>query len=84
MKHYSNTKLRAYLKYEDGLAVLDLKEKGLSRVADAVTEPSEIEKLVLDGNKLIELPASISKLKNLTVLTLDGNKLTKLPAEIGW
>ena len=83
MEHYSNTKLRAYLKYEDGLAVLDLKEKGLSRVPDAVTELSEIKKLVLQKNNLIELPASISKLKNLIVLVLDNNKITELPAEIG-
>ena len=83
MEHYSNTKLRAYLKYEDGLAVLDLKEKGLSRVPDAVTELSEIENLVLEKNNLIKLPASISKLKNLIVLRLDNNKITELPTEIG-
>ena len=29
MEHYSSTELRAYLKYENRLAVLDLKEKGL-------------------------------------------------------
>ena len=83
MERYSNTKLRAYLKYEDGLAVLDLKEKGLSRVPDAVTELSEIKNLVLDKNNLIKLTAIISKLKNLIVLKLDSNNITELPAEIG-
>ena len=83
MEHYSSIKLRAYLKYEDGLAVLDLKGNKLFRVPDAVTELSEIDKLVLDENNLIDLPASISKLKNLIVLKLDENKLTTLPAEIG-
>ena len=65
MEHYSNTKLRAYLKYEDGLAVLGLNRKRLFMVPDAVTELSETEKLVLDKNNLTELPASISKLKIL-------------------
>ena len=83
MEHYSSIKLRAYLKYEDGLAVLDLKGNKLFRVPDAATELSEIDKLVLDENNLIDLPASISKLKNLIVLKLDENKLTTLPAEIG-
>ena len=32
MEHYSNTKLRAYLKYEDELAVLGLNGKRLFRV----------------------------------------------------
>ena len=72
MEHYSNTK------YKDGLSVLDLKEKGLSRVPDVVTELSEIEKLVLEKNNLIELPPSINKLKNLIVLNLENNKLTEL------
>ena len=79
MEHYSNTKLRAYLKYEDGLSVLDLKEKGLSRLPDAVTELSEIEKLVLENNNLIILPESINKLKNLILLNLKNNKLTNQP-----
>ena len=83
MEHYSNTKLRAYLKYEDGLAVLDLNGKRLFRVPDAVTERSEVEKLLLEYNNLIELPASISKLKNLIVLGLGDNKITELLAEIG-
>ena len=85
MKHYSCTQLRAYLKYVNGLTVLDLGAKGLLKVPDAVTELSEIEKLELDRNMLIELPTSISKLKNLTVLTLNDqcSDLTELPAEIG-
>ena len=63
MEHYSSIKLSAYLKYEDQLAVLDLKGNKLLRVPDAVTELIEIDKLVLDENNLIDLPASISKLK---------------------
>ena len=80
--HYSSTELGAYVrhKYGERLTVLDLKGEGLFRVPDAVTERSEIEIqiLVLDENKLIELPVSINKLKNLILLNLKNNKLTKL------
>ena len=37
---------------------------------------------MLNENKLIELPVSINKLKNLILLNLK-NKLTKLPVEKG-
>ena len=84
--HYSSTELGAYVrhKYGERLTVLDLKGEGLFRVPDAVTERSEIEIqiLVLDENKLIELPVSINKLKNLILLNLKNNKLTNQP--IGW
>ena len=85
MEHYSSAQLRGLcLKYEAGLAVLDLKGERLFRVPDSVTERSEIEIqiLVLDENKLIELPVSINKLKNLILLNLKNNKLTNQP--IGW
>ena len=78
--HYSSTELGAYVrhKYGERLTVLDLKGEGLFRVPDAVTERTEIEIqiLVLDENKLIELPVSINKLKNLILLNLKNNKLT--------
>ena len=81
--HYSSTELGAYVrhKYGERLTVLDLKGEGLFRVPDAVTERSEIEIqiLVLDENKLIELPVSINKLKNLILLNLKNNKLTNQP-----
>ena len=82
--HYSSTELGAYVrhKYGERLTVLDLKGEGLFRVPDAVTERSEIEILVLDENKLIELPVSINKLKNLILLNLKNNKLTNQPS--GW
>ena len=84
MEHYSSTKLRSHLKYEDGLVVLDLNAARISsQIPDAVTELSEIEKLVGTFRNLIELPASISKLKNLIVLKLDNNKIRELPPEIG-
>ena len=74
--HYSSTELGAYVrhKYGERLTVLDLKGEGLFRVPDAVTERS-----VLNENKLIELPVSINKLKNLILLNLKNNKLTNQP-----
>ena len=87
MQYYPSTDLTNYLRYEDGLRVLDLTGTGLFRAPDAVTELSKIEKLieklVLDENNLIALPAGINKLKNLILLNLKNNKLTELPAEIG-
>ena len=83
MDHYSSTNLKAYIKYEGGVAILDLNGRGLSSVPDTVTELSKLEKLRLDKNNLIKLPTSINKLKNLTKLDLKHNQLTKLPAEIG-
>ena len=75
MEYYSSSKLRAYLKKEDGLKVLELKGKRLSRVPVAVTELSEIEKLVLEENNLNNLN-NVNNLNNLIVLKLNGNKLT--------
>ena len=76
MEHYSSTKLKACIKYEGRVAILDLNGSGLSRVPDAVTELNEVEKLRLDKNNLTELPTSINKLKNLTRLDLKHNQLT--------
>ena len=85
MVHYSSTELGAYVKDKYGyrLTVLDLKGAGLFMVPKAVTELSEKKILVLDENKLVELPVSIKKLKNLILLNLKNNKLTKLPVEKG-
>ena len=83
MEHYSITKLRADIKYEDGSAVLDLSGKELFRVPDAATELNEVEELRLNSNNLTKLPATINRLKNLTTLELGSNKISKLPEEIG-
>ena len=52
------------MKKEDGLKVLDLKGKRLSRVPVAVSELSEIEKLVLEENNLNNLN-NVNNLNNL-------------------
>ena len=83
MEDFSSAELKAYVEDEGGVVSLDLSEKGLSRIPDAVTELTEVEELRLDDNNLTELPTSIHKLKNLIRLHLSGNKLTELPSEIG-
>ena len=82
MDDYSSAKLKAYVKDVGGVASVDLSEKGLSRVPDAVTELTEVEELKLINNNLTELPTSINKLKNLIRLNLNGNKLTELPSSL--
>ena len=53
------------MEYNFGMATLNLRGKGLSRVPDAVTELSEVENLILNHNNLTELPTSIRKLNRL-------------------
>ena len=68
MEDYSSAKLKAYVKNRGGVVSLDLSEKGLSRVPDAVTELTEVEELKLNDNNMTELPTSINKLRNLVTL----------------
>ncbi|CAH3015365.1 unnamed protein product [Porites evermanni] len=82
MEDYSSATLKADINYIDGVAMLNLSEKGLSRLPDAVTELSEVGALWLSGNNLTELSTSINKLKNLRSLYLSVNKLAELPPEI--
>ena len=72
MEDYSSAKLKTYIQVIGGVTVvsLDLSEKGLSKVPDAVTELTEVEELRLGNNELTVLPTSIMKLKNLIRLHL--------------
>jgi len=63
--------------------VLNLSDRQLSKVPEAVTGQKDLEKLQLYRNNLTELPTSINKLKNLLWLDLDENQLTYLPDSIG-
>ena len=76
MEHYSSTKLRSYLKYEDGLAVLDLNATNIpSQIPDAGTELS-------NGKKLVKIPDAVTELSEIEKLVVTYKNLTELPASI--
>ena len=58
------------MEYNFGMATLNLRGKGLSRVPDAVTELSEVENLILNHNNLTELPTSIRKAEQTCMAAL--------------
>jgi Leucine-rich repeat (LRR) protein len=63
---------------------LDLSNNAISDIAEQDLQGfSQIQRLVLAGNRLGQLPRSIGSLTQLKHLALDSNKLTQLPAELG-
>jgi len=62
--------------------VLDLVNRGLTKLPTVVFALQGLRVLSLHGNALTELPPEIGNLQALEILDLDGNGLTTLPAEI--
>ncbi|MCV6636981.1 leucine-rich repeat domain-containing protein [Candidatus Albibeggiatoa sp. nov. NOAA] len=52
-------------------------------ISPKIKQLENLTELVINHNKLSNIPAEIGLLKNLTTLNLSYNKLTDLPAEIG-
>ncbi|KAK0613120.1 hypothetical protein B0T17DRAFT_499024 [Bombardia bombarda] len=86
---------------DNGYEVIDLSQKGLCSLSNAILEPLSgltpipmVNKdvafeqrppslrLYLSRNSLVQFPAAIANLENLTVLSLRGNKLRELPPSI--
>lgn len=66
------------------LAVLDLSKAKLTSIpSEFIYKISNIEKLVLDKNHLINLPNEIGNLTKLAYLSVYGNNLQVLPQSIG-
>lgn len=64
--------------------VLDLSNRGLTKVSMDIFDRAWLTELNLSGNNLTgALPAEVRKLRNLEVLNLSGNQFTGVPAEIG-
>lgn len=62
---------------------LELKEKDLAVIPNAIGELTALTFLNLSGNRITSISDSIAKLKNLTALNLSGNQLTHIPEGIG-
>ena len=61
-----------------GRKCLDLSNKNLTKVPEAVTKLTELRELSLSFNHLTKLPDNLCELVNLTGLNVYGNKLTGL------
>ncbi len=61
-----------YLSYQD-----------LDALPDSLWQMTQLETLILSGNRLTELPAGIGRLTQLNTLDLSGNQLATLPEELG-
>ncbi|CAN6670196.1 Ccr4p-Not complex 3'-5'-exoribonuclease subunit Ccr4 [Trichomonascus vanleenenianus] len=62
---------------------IDLSGQGLGCITPKLFNYMFLQKLYLNHNKLVQVPASIRKLSQLKVLDLSDNQLTTLPAELG-
>ncbi len=64
--------------------VLNMSNQGLTKVAPALFERTDIVELDLSHNALQgALPSQINRLQNLKVLNLSYNQFTGVPAEVG-
>ncbi len=64
--------------------ILDLSNRGLTKVPADIFSKTGTEELNLSGNNLTgALPGEIRFLKNLKVLNASNNKMTGVPAEVG-
>lgn len=70
---------------DDGqVSKIDLVENGLEGdLPPEIGNLSNLQELILGGNKLRSLPAELGNLANLLTLDLSYNALTSLPPEIG-
>lgn len=62
---------------------LDLRNRGLASLPDAVCHYTQLEILLLNNNELSALPKDFGNLTHLKILYLHNNKLSALPAGFG-
>jgi internalin A len=67
----------------EGWTRLDLSDKGLSELPEALGQLTSLEALNLNSNQLTTLPEWLAQLINLQLLSLDSNQLTTLPETLG-
>jgi internalin A len=61
---------------------LDLSEKGLTQVPEALGQLRQLQELNLANNQLTVVPEAFRRLKSLRALYLHGNKALGLPGEV--
>ena len=66
----------------EGWKQLDLSDRGLTELPDAIGELTALESLYLFRNELTQFPSEIRQLTKLTQLDLSNNRLSDLPPEI--
>ncbi len=69
------TSMKAVLASEKPIFRLDLTRSRLKKIPPEVFELTELRELILDRNKIKEVPADITKLKNLEKLSISKNRL---------
>jgi internalin A len=58
---------------------LNLSNQALTELPESITQLSQLQSLMLDGNRLTTLPESLARLSQLQLLSLINNRLTMLP-----
>ena len=81
--HISKEKLRSEIVTDRfGRKTLNLSERDLLELPEAVLKLTELEKLDLSRNKLKTIPENVGKLNNITVLDVSRNQLSIFPATL--
>jgi len=62
---------------------VELSNKNLTRIPEAVWSLTTIQSLILSENKLVQVPSEIGNLHALKVLNLSYNNISELPDAIG-
>ena len=66
----------------EGWTELDLSEKGLTEIPEAIAQLQKLTTLYLSGNQIKEIPEAIAQLSNLTTLSLSRNQIKEIPTAI--
>ena len=74
----SLTEARIKTARESHAYILDLSHLGLTKLPKSISQLSQLESLLLNGNLLEALPESITQLSKLKILSVSNNRLTTL------
>ncbi|WP_413199639.1 COR domain-containing protein [Nostoc piscinale] len=63
----------------EGWRELDLSDKQLAEIPEAITQLTNLRELNLSYNQITQIPEVLAKLTNLTLLDLSWNQITQIP-----